>query len=142
MEFSVQPFNHKIIKLIVFQNVILILFVIGIASISTQIVFADDDKIDFITVDQQKFKQPESKYKYQEITIIGHIVDYVRGDKVSIVIIYPDKSQETINTFASKKGDIYTLMHITHESQIGMHQIILQYNEESKASTFFNILEN
>ncbi len=119
--------------------ILLGVFVIGI----TQVAFAEEtEKVTFIAVDEEEFEQPKSKYNYQEITIIGYIEDYHRGDKVSIFIIYPDESTEELSTMASKKGDIYTLLHITSDSQIGEHKVILNYHGEEIASTTFEILEN
>jgi len=115
------------------------ILVIGI----TQISFAEDyQKTSSIAVDEEKFEQPSSKYNYQQITITGNIVDYSRGQNVTIIIIDPNESEEIISTFASKKGDVYTLLHITEDSQIGTHQVILKYVGEEIASTSFEILEN
>jgi hypothetical protein len=115
------------------------ILVIGI----TQISFAEDyQKTSSIAVDEEKFEQPSSKYNYQQITITGHIIDYFRGQNVTIIIIDPNESEEIISTFASKKGDVYTLLHITEDSQIGTHQVILKYVGEEIASTSFEILEN
>jgi len=118
--------------------VLLGILIIGI----TQFAFAGElEKTTFIEVDEEEFAQPQSKYKYQEITIIGHIEDYHRGDMVTITIIYPDETELDFNTFASKRGDIYTLLHFTHESQIGTHMVFLEYGGEI-AFTMFEILEN
>jgi hypothetical protein len=115
------------------------ILVIGI----TQISFAEDyQKTSSIAVDEEKFEHSSSKYNYQQITITGHIVDYSRGQNVIIIIIDPNESEEIISTFASKKGDVYTLLHITEDSKIGMHQVILKYLGEEIASTSFEILEN
>lgn len=95
-----------------------------------------------ITVDEKEFQQPSSKYDYQQITITGHIVDYSRGGNVSVVMINPSESEEEINTFATKNGDVYTLIQITEEAQIGTHHLILMYQGEEVASTSFEILEN
>ena len=114
------------------------ILVVGI----TQTAFAaEDEKTPFITVDEEKFDQPKSKYNYQELTIIGFVEDYNRGEELVITVTYPDKSTEEINTYASKKGEIYTLLHITHDSQIGKHLISLNYYENI-LSTSFEILEN
>ena len=79
------------------------ILVIGI----TQISFAEDyQKTSSIAVDEEKFEQPSSKYNYQQITITGDIVDYSRGQNVTIIIIDPNESEEIISTFASKKGDV------------------------------------
>jgi len=95
-----------------------------------------------ITVDEKEFQQPTSKYDHQQITITGHIADYSRGENVSVIMITPNESEEEINTFASKKGDVYTLIQITDDSQIGTHQLILMHKDEQVASTSFTILEN
>ena len=93
-----------------------------------QFSFADEfDEITFIAVDEEEFVQPQSKYDSQEITIIGHVEDYIRGDTITLTITYPDETEEEINTFASKDGDIYTILHITHESQIGIHMIFVKF---------------
>ena len=115
--------------------VLLGILIIGI----TQFAFAEEFM--FITVDEDEFVQPQSRHHYQEITIIGHVEDYHRGDRVTITISYPDGTEEEINTYASKKGDIYTLLHITHDSQIGTHMLFLEYGDEL-AITSFEILEN
>ena len=120
-------------------SILIGVLVIGI----TQFSFAEDSKnTSRITVDEETFEQPTSKYDSQEITITGHIVDYSRGQNVTIIITDPNGSEEEINTFASKKGKIYTLLHITQDSQIGEHQVILKYEGEEIAHTSFEILES
>jgi len=99
----------------------------------------ENEKTTYIALDIEKFEQPQSKYNYQEITIAGLIVDYHRGEKATIVIIKPSGSQEEIGTYASKKGEIYTLLHITNDSQIGKHEVILLYRGTEIASTSFEI---
>lgn len=95
-----------------------------------------------IAVDVEKFQQPTSKYDHQQITITGHIADYSRGEDVSIIIVSPNESEKETNTFATKNGDLYTLIQITDDSQIGTHGIILLHRGEEVASTSFEILEN
>ena len=95
-----------------------------------------------ISVDEKEFQQPSSKYDYQQITITGHIVDYSRGENVSVVMIDPNESKEESNTFATKNGDVYTLIQITEDAQIGTHHLILMYQGEEVAYTSFEILEN
>lgn len=114
------------------------ILVIGV----TQHAFAEElEKVTFIAVDEEKFEQPQSKYNYQEITIIGYIEEYARGSQVTITIINPDETEEVISTYASKKGQIYTLLHVTDDSQIGAHNMILKYEGLEIASTSFEILE-
>lgn len=118
-------------------SVLVGILVVGVS----QFAFAEElEETTYIAVDKEEFQQPKSKYNYQEITIIGHLKDYARGDSVTITIVYPDKSEEEINTYASKKGDIYTLMHITNDSQIGIHSLVLDYRGDI-AKTSFEILE-
>lgn len=116
------------------------IIVIGV----TQVSFAEEEfqKKSYIIVDVEKFEQPISRYYYQEITITGEIVDYHRGENVIIIIISPSESEEEITTIASKKGKIYTLLHITQDSQIGVHQVILKFRNVEIATTSFEILEN
>ena len=117
--------------------VLLGIFIVG----TLQFAFADEVETEtFVAVDVEEFEQPQSKYKYQEVTIFGHVGDYFRGDEVTITIIYPDETEEEINTYASKKGDIYTLLHITHDSQIGTHFVYLDYGLDITYTTF-EILE-
>ncbi|QLH02723.1 hypothetical protein C5F47_03710 [Nitrosopumilus cobalaminigenes] len=114
------------------------ILVVGIA----QTAFGQEvEKTPFIAVDEVEFQQPESKYNYQELTIIGFVENYNRGEEIVITITYPDKTIEEINTYASKKGEIYTLLHVTQDSQIGKHLVTLNYYENS-LSTSFDILEN
>ncbi len=115
------------------------ILVIGIS----QFTFAEEayEKEAYIAIDVEKFDQPQTRYSYQEITIIGYVPDYSRGEMVTITVINPSESEEEINTFASKKGNIYTLLHITQDSQIGIHQVILKFHGEELASTSFEILE-
>ncbi len=121
----------------VILSLLLGLAVIGIG----QFAFAEEEKSPYLAIDEEEFKQPKSKYNYQELTIIGYVENYKRGEEITITITYPDKSEEEINTFASKRGEIYTLLHITQDSQIGKHIISLNYYENS-LSTSFEILEN
>ncbi|MGY5148217.1 MAG: hypothetical protein ACW9W4_09495 [Candidatus Nitrosopumilus sp. bin_7KS] len=120
-------------------SALLAILVVGIS----QFAFAEElEKTTYVEVDEEKFQQPSSKYNYQEIVFLGFVEDYSRGEQVTITIISPDESEKEINTYASKKGEIYTIMHITNESQIGVHQVILQYKNVEIASTTFEILEN
>ncbi|EIJ65831.1 hypothetical protein BD31_I0177 [Candidatus Nitrosopumilus salaria BD31] len=129
-------------KLLQSRTIIPALFGILVIGI-TQFGYAEEfEESTYIAVDVEGFEQPQSKYNYEEITIIGHVEDYSRGDKLTIQIINPDETQEEINTYASKKGDIYTMIHITIDSQIGIHEVILTYQGMEIASTSFEILEN
>jgi len=129
-------------KLLQSRTIIPALFGILVIGI-TQFGYAEEfEESTYIAVDVEEFEQPQSKYNYEEITIIGHVEDYSRGDKLTIQIINPDETQEEINTYASKKGDIYTMIHITIDSQIGIHEVILTYQGMEIASTSFEILEN
>jgi hypothetical protein len=107
----------------------------------TQFAFAEKAKITHMGVDEEQFQQPSSKYNYQKIVFLGYVEDYSRGEQVTISIIAPDNSEEEIHTYASKKGEIYTLLHITSDSQVGVHQVILKYCDIEIASTSFEILE-
>ena len=127
------------------QNKIIFSVIVGIFIIGlTQFSFAEEgiEKTSFIKVDKEKFNQPESKYDNLNITIIGHVGDYIRGGDITIVIINPHEGETEINTFASKKGKIYTFFEITENSHVGVHQIILIYRGEEVATTTFEILEN
>ena len=118
---------------------ILTVLVIGVI----QFAFAEElEKGTYVAVDEEKVDRPKSTYDPQEITITGHIADYNRGQNVIIIIINPNGSEEEINTFASKKGDIYTLLYITWYSEVGKHEVILKYKGEEIASTSFEILES
>ena len=125
------------------NNKVILPMLLGILIIGiTQLASAEEsEKVNFISVSAEEFDQPKSKYNYQEIVFFGFIEDYSRGQEVTINIISPDNSEEEINTYASKKGEIYTLLHITGDSQIGVHQVILKYQNIEIASTSFEILE-
>jgi hypothetical protein len=128
----------------ILQNKIILSILVTISIVGIiQFAYAEENKeASYIAVDIEEFEQPQSKYNYKEITIFGHIEDYNRGEKVSIVIIKPNEIQEEISTFASKKGKIYTFSHITSDSQIGIHKIVLSYHKIEIASTSFEILES
>ncbi len=117
--------------------ILLVIFVIGI----TQFAFAEElKKIMFIAVDVEEFEQPKSTYNYKEITVTGYVEDYHRGEIITITVIYPDKTEKELSIFASKKGDIYTLFHVTHDLPIGTYMLFLEYDSKI-ASTSFEILE-
>ena len=117
--------------------ILLVIFVIGI----TQFAFAEElKKIMFIAVDVEEFEQPKSTYNHKEITIMGYVEDYYRGEAITITVIYPDKTEKEINIFASKKGDIYTLFHVTQNLPIGTYMVFLEYDSKI-AITSFEILE-
>lgn len=122
-----------------------ILFGIALLGISglTNNVFAEEVEEDeeFITVDFDEVVKPQSVSKYQEITLIGHVNDYSRGDNISLLIINPDGTEEEMSTYASKKGDVYTLLHMTEKSQIGTYEIIMIYDDIERASTTFKMIE-
>lgn len=126
------------------QNRIIFSVLLGILVIGiSQFTFAEEtEKTTFIAIDEEKFDHPKSKYNHHEIVFLGFVEDYARGDQVTISIISPDGVQNEINTYASKKGDIYTIIHITQDSQIGVHQVSLVYHGVEIASTTFEILEN
>jgi hypothetical protein len=122
---------------------IILPMLIGILVISiTQFVFAEEfEKTTFIGVNKEQFEQPQSKYDYQEITITGYIENYIRGEMVIVKIIHPDGSQDELQTHATKKGEIYTLFQIKDDSQVGVHTVILKYNDVERTTTSFEILE-
>lgn len=123
----------------VILSMVLGVLVIGITQFSFAEVYQETASI---VVDVEEFEQPTSKYDYQEITIVGNIPDYSRGQNVTLIIIDPNGSEEEINIFASKKGDIYTLLHITWDSKVGVHEVILKYEDEEVAYASFEILES
>lgn len=108
----------------------------------TQLSFAEElEKVSHITVDKEQIKQPQSKYSGEQVTITGFIEEYARGDTVFILVIYPDGTQEEMQTHATKKGEIHTMIQVTNDSQIGIHNIILKYHDTEIASTTLEILE-
>jgi len=118
---------------------LLVIFAIGV----TQFAFAEESETKtYIAVYKEEIDRPKSTYDPEEITITGYIKDYLRGGEVAIIIINPDESKEVVNTYATKRGDIYTLFQITRDSQFGIHQVILKYNGAEIASTLFEILDN
>ena len=136
--FIVQKQSIVLIKKIIFSILVGVL-VIGL----TQSSLSEESKeTSRIAVDVEEFQQPTSKYDPQQIRIVGHIADYSRGENVNIVMIKPNGAEEEINTFASKKGNFQTLIQITQDSQIGIHELILNYQDEELAFTLFSILEN
>lgn len=108
----------------------------------TQLSFAEElEKVSYITVDKEQIKQPQSKYSGEQVTITGFIEEYARGDTVFILVTYPDGTQEEMQTHATKKGELYTMIQVTSDSQIGVHNIILKYHDTEIASTTLEILE-
>ena len=125
------------------QNKVVLPMLLGILAVGiTQFAFAEEEKTNFIAIDEEEFKQPQSKHTYQEVTIFGYIEDYTRGAQATIEIINPDNTKEELSIVASKKGDVYTLLHFTVDSQVGVHQITLIFNGEQIASTSLEVLEN
>jgi len=122
---------------------IILSMLIGILVVGiTQFVFAEElEKTTFIAVNKEQFEQPQSKYNSEQITISGYVDEYARGDKIIVMIIHPDQSQDEIQTHATKNGEIYTLLDITNDSQIGVHQVILKYRDMEVATTSFEITE-
>lgn len=127
------------------QNKTIVFLLLGITIVGfiglSPNVFAEDEEDEFITTDVDKVVKPQSVSKYEEITILGHVNDYSRGNNVFLIIVNPDGTQEELSTYASKKGDIYTLLHLTEKSQVGIYEIILMYDEIERASTNFEVTE-
>lgn len=125
------------------QKKVVIPMIIGILCVGiTQFAFAEElAKTTYISVDGEQFEQPQSKYNSKQITISGFIEKYTRGDLVTVLIIYPDQTQNIIETYATKKGEVYTLLYINNDSQIGVHDVILQYKDVEIASTSFEIIK-
>ena len=109
----------------------------------SQLVFAEElEKVSYVTVDKEQIEQPQSKYSGEQVIISGFVENYTRGDTVFIGVIYPDGTQDEMQTHATKKGDVYTLVQVTNDSQIGIHKIILKYHDVEIASTILEILEH
>jgi len=109
----------------------------------SQLVFAEElEKVSYVTVDKEQIEQPQSKYSGEQVIISGFVENYTRGDTVFIGVIYPDGTQDEMQTHATKKGEVYTLVQITNDSQIGIHKIILKYHDVEIASTILEILEH
>ncbi len=78
------------------QNKAILPILVGILVIGiTQFSFAEEayQETSYIAVDEEKVEQPQSRYNYQEITILGHIADYNRGENVTIIIINHSESE-------------------------------------------------
>lgn len=118
--------------------ILLGILVIGI----TQFAYAEEGgNSTYISVTESEVQQPNSRHHYQEVTIVGYVEDYIRGDNITITVVYPDESEEEISTYATKKGDLHTFLQITHESQVGTYMLFLDYETEI-AFTSFEILES
>lgn len=115
---------------------LLTIFTVGI----TQLAFGEEPAT-FVAVDMEEFEKPELRYDDQQVTITGFVDKYYRGDEVTITIIYPDETEEELNTYASKKGEIYTIFNINRESQVGTYMIFLEYDVDI-VFTSFEIVEN
>jgi hypothetical protein len=121
------------------QKIVALSVLVGIIMIGNYAYAEQSDK-EFVGVDTEKFVKPDSPRIYQELKITGHLNGYIRGENITISIIAPDSSEEKISTYASKDGDIFTLQHMTNESQIGNYKIILKYHDKDIASTQFEII--
>ncbi len=134
----------SIIHRIVLSSKVILPILLGIVAIGfMQFSFAEElEDGTFIVVDGEKFKQPQSKHSYQQLIISGFIEDYSRGSLITVVIISPTETQTEISTYAARNGEIYMPYHITNDSEIGVHQLILIYHEEEIDSTSFEILDN
>lgn len=145
MEYSHSSFIGKkqsiVLKKKILFSILAGVIVIGLSQASLSEESKGTSRIS-VDADDEEFQQPTSKYDPHQIRITGLISDYSRGENVSIIMVKPNGAEEEINTFASKKGNFQTFIEITHESQIGIHELILVYHGEERAFTLFNILEN
>ncbi len=128
----------------VLDSKVILPILLGIVAIGfMQFTFAEElEDETFVAVDKEKFKQPQSKHSFQQLVISGFIEDYNRGSLITFIIISPDESQIEISTYAARNGEIYVPYHITDDSEIGIHQLILIYHGEEIASASFEILDN
>ena len=134
----------SIINRVVLSSKVILPLLLGIVAIGLmQFTFAEGlEERTFVKIDEEKFKQPQSKHSYQQLIISGFIEDYSKGSSITFIIISPDESQIEISTYAARNGEIYMPHHITDDSEIGVHQLILMYHDEEIASTSFEILDN
>ncbi len=100
---------------------------------------AEDNYVE-LSIDE--FPIPRSTYHPQEITITGHVADYLKGNSVFIIIISPDDTEEKLKIHATNKGDFSTILYVTGASQLGTHQVIVQYHDSEIASTSFLVTYN
>jgi hypothetical protein len=121
--------------------IVMIVSLFAMSSFNTNVFAEELEKVTFIAVYKEQFEQPQSKYNSEHIIISGYVEDYTRGDKIFVVIIHPDQSQNEIQTYATKNGEIYTLFDISNDSQIGVYQVILKYRDMELATTSFEIIE-
>lgn len=114
---------------------------LGIIAISiTQFTFAEEGE-SFIMADTEQIEQPNSRYNSEQITLFGYVNNYTRGLEVGITLTHPNGVVEELNTYATKDGEIYMIIQVNGESQIGVHQITLKYEGVELASTTFEVLE-
>jgi len=116
---------------------------LGIITVSiTQFTFADElETFSFIMADTEQVEQPKSRYNSEQVTLYGYVDNYTRGLEVGIILTHPDGEIEELNTYATKDGEIYMIIQIDGESQIGVHQVSLYYEGAELASTTFEVLE-
>ena len=124
------------------SKIILPVLLAIIAVSITQFTFAEElETMSFIMVDSEQIEQPSSRYNFEQITLFGYVDNYTRGLEVAIILTHPDGAIEELNTYATKDGEIYMIIQVTGESQIGVHQITLKYGGVELASTSFEVLE-
>ena len=61
--------RNKIMQSKIILPVLLGILIVGI----TQFAFAEEVKVTYIGIDEEKFQQPSSKYDYQEIVFFGYV---------------------------------------------------------------------
>ncbi|NJK78140.1 MAG: hypothetical protein HC944_04990 [Nanoarchaeota archaeon] len=125
------------------NNKIILPALLGIIIIGiTQYTFAEElETMSFIMIDVEQIEQPSSRYNSEQVTIFGFVENYTRGLEVGITLTHPDGSIEELNTYATKDGEIYMIIQVNGESQIGGHQLTLKYDGAELASTTFEVLE-
>lgn len=125
------------------NNKLILPVLLGIIAVSiTQISFAEEiESFSFIMSDTEQIEQPSSRYNSEQIALYGYVDNYTRGLEVGINLTHPDGVIEELNTYATKDGEIYMIIQVNGESQIGVHQITLNYEGVELASTTFEVLE-
>lgn len=121
--------------------VILVVSILAIGSGFEVIAEEFEKSEDFIKTDFEKASVPEGSNEYQEITISGHTENYTRGNPIMILLKTPDGNEEKFSTYATKKGEIHMILHFTKNSQIGVYNIMMIYNNMERAATIFELLE-
>ncbi|MHA7734027.1 hypothetical protein [Nitrosopumilus sp. S6] len=103
-------------------------------------IFADVGE-NSVVLSSYEIKKPQHMTGTVPLTVTGYIQDYERGDTINLFITAPSGEIKEYHSSGTKDGHYFITIYIDAQFELGEHQLVSTYKNESSSIVSFNIIE-